>query len=683
MGEAAQCLHLGQESRMQGFGDRRGWTTSPRWQDLKCPCDKSLRTSSFSHLAIKLLALQTLVTKMPLPRSFLPLVKSTRFWTDYLFLTDTPYPPPLAYKAAFQHADDDSDENSDENSEENLDQDSNDQITNNQDDAPDDLQSPTDNASQNSDSDGEASDNQSTSYGSGSGSPRPRSPLLYYNLVFPFNRDLDPTDQEFNLAISIDPILSYIPLTFHAPDVYDVRIAHDDQAHWHPFVLKWGELEAISRAVALTVRDEDQEGLYQHPGLPLLFLYRFAPICQGDDIDRIVVMLARAWKRVLGAGVSDRDVRRLIERMDCRGRGFRWFKEGENWWIGEGENAETAEEVYTYRSKESVRSGKWLSQEWNQFVEEARAVVEGAGGDEVPTSEEDCELAARFVPRPRHSLNVWLALREKDRPLSQRAGRYFYLTLDGVLRILDMGGASSSGASSCTINGRSVYTSDHSSVTIYGSLERGRAMIKQMLWWLCAPLATTLRDGSTYHELPLDLADETQDSTEEAYLGICVPDILPDCSWLVSHTLPDTLHVALESNEVLQGTAQLVPTPTSDGWFTVKTTDGGELGFNFSRFDGEAAAGTGALGLRQVTPQASAVLHRLMEVSGAVLTPVALTAKPLREDIAEISWVPHRVVDSETLHGILSPGAFELWTKAERKDDAANDSDEEPSTPRW
>jgi hypothetical protein len=638
---------------------------------------------------------------MNFPPSFLPLVKSTRFWTDYLFLTDTPYPPPLAYKVAFQNAPRDSDDeeaddeeasnpDSDQESDENPDsEDPDDQMTNTP-DVPDNLQPPIENACQEDNDgrdDGETSDTSSQS-SSSSPSSRPgsgaRSPLLYYKLVFPFNRDLDPTDKEFSLMISIDPLLSYLPLTFHAPEVYDVRIAHDDQAHWHPFVLRWEELEVISRAVALTVRDEDREGLYQHPGLPLLFLYRFAPICQGDDVDKIVVMLARAWRRVLGEGVSDRDVRRLIERMDCRGRGFRWFQEDENWWIGEGEDPETAEEVYTYRSRESVRSGQWLNEEWRQFVEEAMAVVERSGGDEVPTlTEEDRELAVRFAPRTRHSLNVWLALREKDRTLSQRAGGYFCSTLDSVLQILDLGSATSSGAQSCTINGRHVYTSDHSSVTIYDNLERGRAIIKQMLWWLRAPLATTLRDGSTYSELPFDLADKEDSSTEEVYLGICVPKILPDCDWAVSHTLPDALHGTLESKEVLQDTALLITGLTSGGggWCTVKTTDGGELGFNFSRFDGKEVQGTGAVNLRRVTPQASSLLHRLMEVSGAVLTPVALAAKPLSEDVAKVSWVPHQVVDSKRLHEVLSGGAFDLWAKAANK--MPDDSDEEPSTPQW
>ena len=58
------------------------------------------------------------------------------------------------------------------------------------------------------------------------------------------------------------------------------------------------------------------------------------------------------------------------------------------------------------------------------------------------------------------------------------------------------------------------------------------------------------------------------------------------------------------------------------------------------------------------------------------MTPVALAAKPLEEKIAEMSWVPHRVVDAKTLHQILSDGAFKLWVNAERKVDADDNFDE-------
>lgn len=628
---------------------------------------------------------------MPLPRSFLSLVKSTRFWSDYLFLTDTPYPSP--YKAAFQLAHDGSEDelesdnqDSDQESESHENPDHQSESGSSNEPASDE---PRPEASAEATSD-EDDDEASPSSSSSSSNRRPHSPFYSHNLIFPFHRATDLGDEtSLNLRISLSPNLSYFELTFCTADVYDIAIAQHDQAHWHPFVLRWEELEAICRAVGITYSQEEEEGDtgtdggWEHPGLPLLFLYRFAPICRGDHVDRIVAMLVRAWKRVLGEEVSDRDVRRFVERMDCRDRGFRWFNEGENWWIGQGEDAETAEAVYTYRSREAVQSGKWRNKEWNDLVGEARAIAEAAGGVE-GLSEEDRELAARFAPRRRYGLSVWLALREKDRPLHQRAGRYFCLTLDGVLRILDMGRASSSGASSCIINGQSVWTSDHSSVSIHGDLARGRAVIKQMLWWLRAPLATTFRSESTYNELPFNLADDDSEdsSTDEAYLGICVPAILPDCSWLVGHTLPDSLQAVLGSKEVLGDTGQLSG-PTSDGWLTATTTDGGELGFNFSRFDGEEAEGTGALALRKVTSQASDILHRLMNVSRAVLAPVALTARPLEENIAEMSWVPHRVVDAKTLHQILSDGAFELWVKADRKVDALDDSDEEPSTPQW
>ena len=116
--------------------------------------------------------------------------------------------------------------------------------------------------------------------------------------------------------------------------------------------------------------------------------------------------------------------------------------------------------------------------------------------------------------------------------------------------------------------------------------------------------------------------------------------------------------------------------------WTVTSTDGGELGLNLSRFDGKELEGTGAVALKKLTPQASAVLHSLMNASGAVLTPVALAAKPLKDSVAEMSWPPHRIVDAKTLHEILSAGPYQLWVDAERKEDEAEDTDEEWE-PRW
>ncbi|KAK4448382.1 hypothetical protein QBC34DRAFT_327788 [Podospora aff. communis PSN243] len=522
-----------------------------------------------------------------LPRALLPLVKSTRFWTDYFFLTDVESPSP--HKPAFAKVEDDQ------------------------------TEEPTGNAE--------------------------------------------------------DPVLSYFELSFSAPDVYGVSIGHDDQGHWHPFVLRWEELELICRAEEANLRR------WEHPGLPLLFLCRWAPICVGDDVERIVSMLVRAWQRVLGEDGTERDIRRLVERMDCRGRKFRWFKEGENWWIGAGDDAETASGVYTYRHREAVKpGGKWCGEGWNKLVEEAKRVVEGVGGKGELT-DGDRALAAKFAPRTKYGLSVWLELRKKDRPLHQRAGRYFYLTLDAVLRHLDLGKAGSSGASSCTINGQHVWTSDHMSISIHGSLERGRAIIKQMLWWIRAPASTTLMT-SNYKDLPFSMADAAEDATDETYLGITVPDIPPGCSWLVGHSLPDSLCTMLGSREVLQDTGHLSG-PTADGWFTVATADGGELGLNLSRFDGEKLSGTGAVALRNLTPQTSTVLHALMNASGAVLTPVALAAKPLSENVAEMSWPPHRIVDDKTLHEILSGGAYQLWVKAERKEGDTEDSDDEDWEPRW
>jgi len=67
-----------------------------------------------------------------------------------------------------------------------------------------------------------------------------------------------------------------------------------------------------------------------------------------------------------------------------------------------------------------------------------------------------------------------------------------------------------------------------------------------------------------------------------------------------------------------------------------------------------------------------------------VLMPVALAAKPLEGKVADMSWVRHRVVDAQSLHWVLSEGAYEHWVRADRgrideddEDDVDGEEEEE------
>ncbi|KAL2269348.1 hypothetical protein VTJ83DRAFT_1532 [Remersonia thermophila] len=523
----------------------------------------------------------------------------------------------------------------------------------------------------------------------------------------------------YHLSLKMHTQLYDITLGYSTPRIAREKgagnpclLGWDDQAHWHPYALRWAELELLSRAVAAaaaaaaagtaagTATERARRRWETVPGLVVLLLCRFAPICgntlhdDGDDPDaeacKIVRMIARAFWQVLGRdGVDDETVRRFVERADFRRPGFRWFREegpGSRWWIGCGDDPGAAGDVYTLRSRESVGpGGSWDGEEWDRLLQAARRVVEqhgaaaGAGPD--PTaSVADEELLARFGPRKWHGYRVHLPFTKRDRPLRQRAGRYFALVLGGILRVLNFGGVSLS----ATGRGRLQGDDDVSDVWLWAAFSvslccdpsPGRALLLETLRWLRAPLACRISPGGDAGE-PFTLAD-VQDETVAAaaaaaaggsYLGIFVPVADPGSGSSVDHTLPDSLKDVLASPDVL-GDGGQVSGPTDNGWYAVTAAgDGGELGLNLSRAEEEELKGTGAVALRKVTPQVTAILHRFMAAADAVLAPVALAARPLPQAVQDApEWLEHRVVDCDELHAMLSGGAYKVWLEADKRE---------------
>jgi hypothetical protein len=82
--------------------------------------------------------------------------------------------------------------------------------------------------------------------------------------------------------------------------------------------LRWAELDEFCRALA------DADTSFPHPGVSLLLLHRFAPICAGDDASNIVALLEKAWASV--QGVLPAEVARRIQNADHRHDGFRWVE---------------------------------------------------------------------------------------------------------------------------------------------------------------------------------------------------------------------------------------------------------------------------------------------------------------------------------------------------------------------
>lgn len=137
-----------------------------------------------------------------------------------------------------------------------------------------------------------------------------------------------PASDGRGLALDFDATLSNYSLKLRRPpEAEPVELAWDNQLYWHPDILRWDELDLLARATAL--RDPD----LPHPGLPLLLLSRFAPICVGDDVDAIFPMAEAAWR---GLGLfSGREVDRFLEWLDRRQGRFAWRRIGADRWVME------------------------------------------------------------------------------------------------------------------------------------------------------------------------------------------------------------------------------------------------------------------------------------------------------------------------------------------------------------
>src|SRR5262249_8588238 len=96
-----------------------------------------------------------------------------------------------------------------------------------------------------------------------------------------------------SLSLSVDKH-AYVSLVLREETGDAFEVAWADLAHWHPHVLRGPELDASGRRVAA------RSPAHPHPGIPLLLLYRFAPIASEEDARLALPLLKGALDRVGG-----------------------------------------------------------------------------------------------------------------------------------------------------------------------------------------------------------------------------------------------------------------------------------------------------------------------------------------------------------------------------------------------
>lgn len=162
-----------------------------------------------------------------------------------------------------------------------------------------------------------------------------------------------PLGGRHSLALRLDAKLACPSLWLVSHGAADVKIAWDDQAHWHPDVLRWEEVETIARCGVIADR-------IPHPGLVVLLLARFAPI--GPEEAPLAFPLIEAAAAAVGVASP-------YERLD-RHNPFRWRRIDEDW-VLEQDEVSAGNEICTLRFAASDFATPFPFRRWAEAMDDA------------------------------------------------------------------------------------------------------------------------------------------------------------------------------------------------------------------------------------------------------------------------------------------------------------------------
>jgi len=156
-------------------------------------------------------------------------------------------------------------------------------------------------------------------------------------------------------------------------------VGWDDQAHFHPHVFRWDELDQICRAVALA------EPVLRHPGAALALLCRYTFISDHDDLDEITPLVDGAFTTLRPEGLSADSywpqLRDWFDRSDLRRAGVIWTRsEYGNWTVHQDYDAGTSgPTLYSTRwAPESAGNDGFPFAEWREMLGRAQQKIDDA-----------------------------------------------------------------------------------------------------------------------------------------------------------------------------------------------------------------------------------------------------------------------------------------------------------------
>lgn len=174
-----------------------------------------------------------------------------------------------------------------------------------------------------------------------------------------------PVGEGYALLLSFDSSCDYISLEMRTPEDDDtVELGWDDQAHWHPDVLRWAELDLIARAVAVT------DPRLPHPGPVLALTSRFVVLGPDDDPEAIVPLLDSAFPAAAGPNRT----RDWLRRADGGPHNITWQQDADgNWAVDQGRNPGDRD-LYSLRTLGS----NFPYAAWQELLAAATATLEAA-----------------------------------------------------------------------------------------------------------------------------------------------------------------------------------------------------------------------------------------------------------------------------------------------------------------
>lgn len=448
--------------------------------------------------------------------------------------------------------------------------------------------------------------------------------------------------REHALRLSLDEDLVEATLDVQAGDGDPAQLGWDDQAHWHPHVLRWEELDLICRAAAVL------DPKLVHPGPLLLLLHRFAPICEGDDVDHVFGLLGQAWADV---GFGEEDTLELVELRDARGAGFRWREDAASgrWFIEQAEASDSAMELYTLRREDNP---EFPFAALDGLLAEARAIVEAAPSRGAKPARAKVKKAPQ--PRRKHHLTLELPMRDPDRPRPESVSKLLRDTLDAVLSALRLGSCDFGVSTMCKVDGEYVAKSSSPFVEIKGDLQDGLDILRGLLRWARVPETTGLRDAH-YSKLDLGLRDAPR--TGSVYLELAKVRTTP-IDVYSGHRFD---RVELDSKQLRilrKGPKGVRLTDEGDGWRAATLPDGGRVRIHTAK-----RKPTGAVvEIERLTADAATLVYDLAHAARLLVLPAALATCGEASQMIDAPWPQVRLLeDPRALLDILERGDLAWW----------------------